>query len=87
MGLLRVFAQPHLLEAHLLDLLFELAVFRPHPAQEEIVVPEIAGVVLRPHQCALERSDRIHCPDTDQTRVLRVPGALDLDRESQHLQK
>ena len=42
-----VFAEANLLQPHLLNLFFEIAVLGPHSAQIEIVVPEIAGAVLR----------------------------------------
>ncbi len=55
-GLGGVFAEPHLFKPHLLNLIFQLAVFGAHAAQIKIVVPEIAGAVLTPHQSALERT-------------------------------
>jgi len=69
----------------LVDLLFEFAVLGAHPAQENIVMPEIAGTVLRPDQGALEGSDRVDCPDADQPGILRVATAFDLHRKAQHL--
>src|SRR5271166_703824 len=88
-GLGSVFAEPHLFEPHLLNLVFQLAVFGAHSAQITIIVPEIAGAVLSPDQSALERSDRAHSPDADEARAFRVvaAAAFDLRRQPQHLQK
>ena len=87
MRLRGIFAEPHLLQPHLLDLFLELAVLCPHPSQVEVVVPEVPGAVLRPDQHALQRSNGAHCPDANQAGMLGVGAALDLHRKSQHLQK
>ena len=87
-GLCGIFAQSDLLEPHLFDLLFELTIFGAHAAKVKIVPPEVACAVLDPDQAALERSDGVHDPDTDQTRVFCIIAvALDLRRQAQNLQK
>ena len=85
--LLRIFGRAHLLQAHALDFLFQIAIFLAHPAQIEVVVPETADAALAPDDAFFQRSDGL----TAQMRIRRVDSfsvePLDLHRQPQHLGK
>ena len=84
-GLRSILVQTNLLQAQLLQLLFEFAVFGPYPAQVKVVVPEVAGAGLHPDQYLLEGSYGADCPDANQAGRLGVGRALDLNSKSKHL--
>ena len=78
--LLSILTQPDLLQLQFLNLLLQIAVFLPHPAQIQIIVPHTADTALQPDNRLFQRSDRRDRPDADQARrlILRLP--LDLYR-------
>ena len=85
MGLGSVFTEPHLLQAHLLDLLLEFAVLRAHSAKIDVIVKDVSAAVADPHQGALERGECTHRPDANQPGVLGIAAPLHLHRQPQHL--
>src|SRR4029077_10423127 len=59
----------------------------PHSAQVNIVVPEIAYPALAPDDDFFQRRDGADRPGANQTRRFTAAPALDLDCQSQDLEK
>src|SRR5690348_8860885 len=83
-GILR---QPHLLQAQLLNLLFQLAVLSPQTPQVKIVVPDIADAFLGGDEGFFKRADGGDSPDPDQAAGIGVGRALDLYRQANYFGK